>query len=79
MRATKAPEMLRELQARHPGSGLSAAQWDEFMLIYKGDVDKALTGYIVWADQEVAKINGLLRLWEIRTSRSLPMGKTCRQ
>ena len=59
MRATKAPEMLRELQARHPGSGLNAAQWDEFLLVYKGDVDKALSGYIVWVDQEIAKINGV--------------------
>jgi len=58
MRATKAPEMLRELQTRHPGSGLSTAQWDAFLLVYKGDVDKALADYIVWADQEIAKING---------------------
>ena len=58
MRATKAPEMLRELQARHPGSGLSATQWAEFLLVYKGDVDKALSDYIAWADQEIAKING---------------------
>jgi len=58
MRATKAPEMLRELQARHPGSGLNAVQWDEFLLVYKGDVNKALSGYIAWADQEVANING---------------------
>jgi chaperonin cofactor prefoldin len=34
MRATKAPEMLRELQARHSESGLDTAQWDEFLLIY---------------------------------------------
>jgi ABC-type cobalamin/Fe3+-siderophores transport system ATPase subunit len=59
MRATKAPEMLRELKARHSASGLSPAQWDEFMLVYKGDVDKALSSYIVWADQEIAKINGV--------------------
>jgi hypothetical protein len=59
MRATKAPEMLREVQARFPGSGLNAAQWDEFLLVYKGDVDKALSGYIVWVDQEIAKINGV--------------------
>ncbi len=58
MRAAKAPEMLRELQTRHPGSGLSAAQWDDFMLVYRGNVDKALADYIVWADQEIAKING---------------------
>jgi hypothetical protein len=59
MRATKAPEMLRELQSRHTGSGLATAQWDEFLLDYKGDVDKALAGYIVWADQEIASINGV--------------------
>ena len=59
MRATKAPEMLRELQARYPGSGLNATQWDEFLLVYKGDVDKALADYIAWADQEIAKINGV--------------------
>jgi len=59
MRATKAPEMLREVQARHPGSGLNTAQWDEFLLVYKGDVDKALSGYIAWADQEIANINGV--------------------
>ena len=59
MRATKAPEMLRELQARHPGSGLNAAQWDHFLLVYKGDVDQALSGYIAWADQEIANINGV--------------------
>ena len=58
MRATKAPVMLREIQARHPLSGLSAAQWDEFLLVYKGDVDKALSSYIAWADEEIGKING---------------------
>jgi len=59
MRATKAPEMLRELQARHPASGLSREQWGDFLLVYKGDVDKALADYILWADQEIAKINGV--------------------
>jgi hypothetical protein len=59
MRATKAPEMLREVQARYPGGGLDSAQWDQFLLVYKGDVDKALSGYIVWVDQEIAKINGV--------------------
>jgi hypothetical protein len=29
------------------------------MLIYKGDVDKSLIAYIAWADQEVAKLNGV--------------------
>jgi energy-coupling factor transporter ATP-binding protein EcfA2 len=59
MRATKAPEMLRQTKARFSGSGLGDAQWDEFLLIYKGDVDKALLSYIAWADQEIAKINGI--------------------
>ena len=58
MRATKAPEMLRELQARHPAADLPQ-QWDEFMLVYKGNVDKALADYIVWADEEIANINGV--------------------
>ena len=59
MRATRAPEMLRQVQARHPNSGLDAKQWDEFLLIYKGDVDKSLTAYMAWADQQVANLIGL--------------------
>jgi putative AbiEii toxin of type IV toxin-antitoxin system len=59
MRATGAPEMLRQAQARHANSGLNASQWDEFLLIYKGDVDKNLTAYIAWADGEVRKLNGV--------------------
>jgi len=58
-RATGAPEMLRQAQARHGNSGMSAQQWDEFLLIYKGDVDKSLTGYIAWADEEARKLNGV--------------------
>lgn len=59
MRAAKSPEMLRQVQGRYPNSGLSAAQWDDFLLIYKGDVDKALTGYLGWVDQEIAKLQGI--------------------
>lgn len=59
MRATGAPEMLRQNQARHNNSGLDANQWDEFLLIYKGDVDKSLTAYTAWADGEVRKLNGV--------------------
>ena len=58
MRATGAPEMLRHAQARHSTSGLDAKQWDEFLLIYKGDVDKSLAAYIAWPDAEVRKLNG---------------------
>lgn len=59
MRATGAPEMLRQAQARHANSGLDAKQWDDFLLIYKGDVDKSLTAYIAWADGEVRKLSGV--------------------
>lgn len=57
-RTTRAPELLRQAQTRHPNSGLDASQWDEFLLIYKGDVDKSLGAYIAWADKQVADLNG---------------------
>lgn len=59
MRSAKAPDMLRQAMARHQGSGLNTQQWNDFLLVYKGDVDRALDGYIAWADQEIAKINGV--------------------
>ena len=58
-RASLAPELLRQAQTRHAGTGLRPEQWEEFLLIYKGDVDAALTGYIAWADGEIAKLNGI--------------------
>jgi hypothetical protein len=57
-RATRAPELLRETKSRHPGSGLDDKQWQEFLLIYQGDVDKALLGYIAWADSKIAALTG---------------------
>lgn len=57
-RNAKSPEMLRDVMSRHHGSGLDAKQWDDFLLVYKGNVDSALTGYITWVDKEIAKING---------------------
>ncbi|GAA3973750.1 TrlF family AAA-like ATPase [Allohahella marinimesophila] len=59
MRTTGAPEMLRQAQTRHSNSGLNAQQWDDFLLIFKGDVDKSLAAYIEWADGEVRKLNGV--------------------
>ena len=59
MRATGAPELLRQARARHTNSGLDAQQWDEFLLIYKGDVNKSLAGYIAWTDDEIRKLNGV--------------------
>nr|WP_281721749.1 AAA family ATPase [Nitrosomonas nitrosa] len=59
MRSTGAPELLRQAQARHSSSGLNPQQWDEFLLIYKGNVDRSLAAYIEWADGEVRKLNGV--------------------
>lgn len=59
MRATRAPEMLRQARERHSNSGLSEQQWDDFLLVYKGDVDQGLASYIKWADGEVRKLNGI--------------------
>jgi hypothetical protein len=57
-RATKAPELLRQARERHSQSGLSDAQWDLFLLIYKGDVDASLKGYVAWADKHITELNG---------------------
>jgi hypothetical protein len=57
-RATMAPEQLRQAQARHTNSGLSAQQWDEFLLEYKGSVDTSLQNYLKWADENISKLNG---------------------
>lgn len=58
MRSTGAPEMLRQAQARHAESALNSDQWDDFLLIYKGDVDYNLTAYIGWVDDKVRELNG---------------------
>jgi hypothetical protein len=58
-RATGAPELLRGVQARHANSGLTAEQWDEFLLVYKGDVDKSLAGYIARVDGEIRQLQGV--------------------
>jgi len=57
-RATKAPEFLRQARERHINSGLSDEQWDEFLLIYKGNVDESLAGYVAWADKNIAELTG---------------------
>lgn len=58
MRRTRAPEMLRQAQERHRESGLTVQQWDEFLLIYKGDVDTSLADYIKLAKSEISKLTG---------------------
>lgn len=57
-RVTKAPELLRQARERHNLSGLSDQQWDEFLLIYKGDVDQNLAEYVAWANKQIADLNG---------------------
>lgn len=58
MRASRAPELLRETQARIQHSGFSGEQWNDFLLDYKGPVDDRLPNYIKWADEQIAKIKG---------------------
>ncbi|MFM5580303.1 TrlF family AAA-like ATPase [Aeromonas veronii] len=57
-RTTRAPELLRQTKERHIQSGLSDTQWEEFLLVYKGNVDQSLTSYIAWANQSISKLNG---------------------
>ena len=59
MRATTAPEMLRQSQSRHPGSGMSPEQWKEFLLDYRGPVDDRLTEYVKWVDRKIAELEGV--------------------
>ncbi|WP_164659541.1 TrlF family AAA-like ATPase [Tropicibacter sp. Alg240-R139] len=58
LRSTKAPEMLREAQGKHAQSGLSPKQWDDFMLIYKGNVDESLSSYLAWVNGEISSLSG---------------------
>lgn len=57
-RTIKSPEMLRQTRERHNLSGLNEQQWEEFLLIYNGDVDASLVGYIAWADDHIKTLNG---------------------
>lgn len=57
-RTTKMPELLRQARERHSHSGLGDEQWDEFLLIYKGNVDNSLAGYVTWADRQIAELTG---------------------
>ncbi|MBH3425486.1 TrlF family AAA-like ATPase [Pseudomonas gessardii] len=57
-RSGRAPELLRQAKERYQVSNLSAEQWEEFLLIYKGDVDKSLSQYITWADGQINAMTG---------------------
>ena len=58
LRATVAPEMLRQSQARHPRSGMTPEQWNEFLLDYRGPVDASLTDYLHQVDKKIAALTG---------------------
>lgn len=57
-RKSKAPEILRKAMERHQESGLDQEQWKEFLLIYQGNVDQSLAGYITAADKKIAELTG---------------------
>ena len=59
LRSNKAPEALRQTQARHAHSGMSDNQWAAFLLVYKGNVDDDLAGYIEWVDGVIASLKGV--------------------
>lgn len=58
LRRNKAPEALRQTQARYPGSGMEEKQWREFLLDYKGNVDGDLAGYIAWVQNKITELKG---------------------
>ena len=57
-RRNQAPEALRQAQARHSNSGMSEAQWTDFLLDYTGPVDDNLARYIKWVDDNIAELKG---------------------
>ena len=58
LRRNQAPEALRQAQARHTHSGMSAEQWAAFLMDYKGPVDTDLAGYVKWVDGKIAELKG---------------------
>ena len=58
VRATVAPEMLRQSQARHSRSGMTAEQWNDFLLDYTGPVDDRLPTHIRSVDKQIAELSG---------------------
>ncbi len=44
-RVRRAPEALRQSKVRYKATGVKDADWDRFLLEFKGDVDAAITAY----------------------------------
>ena len=59
-RRNQAPEALRQAQARHTHSGMSAEQWAAFLLDYKGPVDNDLANHVKWVDGKIAELKGTM-------------------
>ena len=59
LRRNRAPEALRQAQARHSSSCMSDEQWAAFLLDYKGNVDNDLAGYIKWVEGQIAALKGV--------------------
>lgn len=58
-RTTKSPELLRQARERHQHSEMTSEEWEDFLLIYKGDVDKNLKGYIDTTDKKIEELTGV--------------------
>ena len=59
LRLNKAPETLRQTQARHTHSGMSDNQWAAFLLDYTGNVDGDLASYIQRVKAKIEELKGV--------------------
>jgi hypothetical protein len=58
VRATTAPEMLRQTKENHLKGSMTDVQWNNFLMVYDGDVDATLRSVIAAADQEITRLTG---------------------
>lgn len=58
VRATTAPEMLRQTKEKHLKGSMTDNQWDQFLLVYDGDVDATLRTVIENTDREIQRLTG---------------------
>lgn len=58
VRATTAPEMLRQTKEKHLKGSMSDTQWNHFLLVCNGDVDATLRKVIEETDREIQRVTG---------------------
>lgn len=58
VRATTAPEMLRQTKETHLKGSMSDSQWEKFLLVYNGDVDATLRDVIAVTELEIQRLTG---------------------